>query len=124
MHSRRRDSHGGAKKKVRLGSNKNGVHTNRPDPTRPDPTRPDPTRPDPTRPDPTRPDPTRPDPTRPNPTRPNPTRHDPTRHDPTQLSLVFHSTAAIAPCTICSVLVYERLGKVSDNNSKLNMSSS
>ena len=29
----------------------------------------------------------------------------------------FHSTAAIVPCTICSVLLFERLEKVSDNNS-------
>ena len=44
---------------------------------------------------------------------------DPTQPDPTQphSSPFFHSIAAIAQCTICSVLLNKRLEKVSDNNS-------
>ena len=44
---------------------------------------------------------------------------DPTQPDPTRphSSPFFHSIAAIVQCTICSVLLNERLEKVSDNNS-------
>ena len=44
---------------------------------------------------------------------------DPTQPDPTQphSSPFFHSIAAIVQCTICSVLLNERLEKVSGNNS-------
>ena len=44
----------------------------------------------------------------------HPTRPDTTRANSPPF---FHSTAAIVPCTICSVLLFERLEKVSDNNS-------
>ena len=50
--------------------------------------------------------------------RSDPIRHDTTRHDATRPNYpsFFHSTAAIVSCTIHSVLLYERLEKVSDNN--------